>query len=278
MNRISRGVAAVTLAAPFLVVPVLAPAAVAADFGYPGGRPGGSYSGLANGFAGAGPGQPGQSYGGQSYSGPSTVPTYGGVTTEIAAASEQESTGVVLVNTLLADGAAAGTGLVLESDGLVVTNHHVIEGAEQIVVTDPATGEQYAAEVVEDDPTDDVAVLQLEDASDLATVTIDDDGLSTGDAVTAVGNAEGEGVLAAADGTVTGLDVSIAVSEERGSDASQLSDLIQVDADIVSGDSGGALLDAEGEVVGMNVAASTGWNVTGYAIPIQTVLAVAAQV
>jgi len=184
---------------------------------------------------------------------------------------------VVLIDTLLADGAAAGTGLVLESDGLVATNHHVIDGAEQIVVTDPSTGQRYAAEVVEDDPTDDVAILQLTDADDLTTVTVDDDGLAAGDAVTAVGNAEGEGVLAAADGAVTGLGVSITVSGERGSDAERLSDLIQVDADIVSGDSGGALLDAEGEVVGMNVAASTGWNVTGYAIPIQTVLAVAAQ-
>ena len=156
-------------------------------------------------------------------------------------------------------GVAAGTGIVIGSDGLVVTNHHVVEGATDISVTVVTTGATYDAEVLGYDATKDVAVLRLDGATGLATATADPGGVDVGDGVTAVGDAGGDGgSLTAADGTVTALHQPITVSDEQTGEASRLRNLIEVDADIIPGDSGGALLDASGDVVGMNVAASSG--------------------
>ncbi|MFD4326766.1 S1C family serine protease [Nocardioides sp. NPDC058538] len=230
---------------------------------------------------------PGYGYGG-------SVESYGGgivdpyrqslgsstATVDSEPATDAESTGVVLINTTVGygSGQGAGTGLTITGDGIVVTNHHVVEGATSITVTDPSTGESYAATVLGYDDVHDVAVLQLEDASGLSTVATDRDAAAQGEEVTAVGNAEGQGSLSAADGTVTDPSTAITVSNEDGT-ASDLSGLIQTDADVVSGDSGGALLDEDGEVIGMNVAATSGSaEISGYAIPIDTVLDIAAQI
>ncbi|MEA4943338.1 MAG: trypsin-like peptidase domain-containing protein [Propionicimonas sp.] len=203
-----------------------------------------------------------------------------GQTTDQAAtlASTAQSTGVVLIDTTIdyGIGAAAGTGLVLSSDGIVVTNHHVVEGSTQVEVTDPATDTNYTADVVGYDPLTDVAVLKLEDASNLATVTTDTSAIAEGDDVTAVGNSNGGGVLTASAGEVTDTSSDITVSADDGS-TEHLTDLIEVDATVVPGDSGGALLDSDGEVVGMNVAADSS-GTTGYAIGIQTVLTLADQI
>ncbi|MFT3798405.1 S1C family serine protease [Microbacterium sp.] len=205
-------------------------------------------------------------------------------TTQAAAttADAGESTGVVLVETVLGydDGAAAGTGMVLTSDGLVLTNNHVIADSTEITVTIASTGETYTATVVGVDVDDDVALLQLQGASGLATVTVDqDDDAAVGDAITAVGNAEGGGVLLAADGTITGLDTSVTTSSDGASASETLDGMIQISADVVSGDSGGALLDDEGEVIGMNTAASSGRaDVTAYAIPIDDALTIVQEI
>lgn len=204
-------------------------------------------------------------------------------TLDATTASDAQQAGVVLVSTVLGyqSAEAAGTGVVLTSDGLVVTNNHVVEGATEITVTIGTTGETYTAEVVGTDATADVAVLQLQGASGLTTVALDDDedGVAVGDAVTAVGNAEGGGVLLAADGTVTGLEESITTQAEGASSGESLTGLIEVDADVVSGDSGGPLLDDEGEVVGITTAASSGSaDITGYAIPIGDVLDVVTRI
>nr|WP_246406025.1 trypsin-like peptidase domain-containing protein [Modestobacter versicolor] len=167
--------------------------------------------------------------------------------------------------------------MVLTSDGEVLTNNHVVEGATSITVTVLSTGVSYEATVVGTDPTDDVAVLQLSDASGLDTVQADDDAVAVGDAVTAVGNAGGAAGTSAAAGTVTALDQSITATDESGQDAEQLTGLIEIAADVEAGDSGGPLYDAEGEVVGMDTAASS----TGgqaYAIPIATALSIAEQI
>jgi S1-C subfamily serine protease len=162
---------------------------------------------------------------------------------------------------------------------VVLTNHHVIEGSTAVTVTDESTGRTYQAEVVGSDSSRDIAVLKLKDASDLATATIDDDdNLKIGDAVTAVGNSQGGGELMAAAGTVTDLGRTITASGEGGGDSETLSNLIETDADVVSGDSGGALLDSEGEVVGMTTAASAGANPDGYAIDIDDALKIADQI
>lgn len=268
-------VAAIPLVAIPVATPALAVAAVSATKTY---------------AAESGPGY-GYGYGGsvESYGG-----AYGGgivdpyrqslgtstATVDSEPATEAESTGVVLINTTVGygTGQGAGTGLTITGDGIVVTNHHVVEGATSITVTDPSTGETYAATVLGYDDVHDVAVLQLEDASGLSTVATDQDAATQGEEVTAVGNAEGQGSLSAADGTVTDPSTAITVNNEDGTTA-ELSDLIQTDADVVSGDSGGALLDEDGEVIGMNVAATSGSaEISGYAIPIDTVLDIAAQI
>ncbi|WIE76814.1 S1C family serine protease [Curtobacterium sp. MCSS17_007] len=198
-------------------------------------------------------------------------------------ATTAQEKGVVTIDTVMdydTSSRAAGTGMVLTSDGTVLTNNHVIQGATSITVTDETTGKEYTADVVGSDATNDVAVLKLRDASGLSTVTLDDDGgPSTGDAVTDVGNAEGTGNLVAAAGTVTALDQDIQVQSETGTGTESLHGLIEVAADIVSGDSGGPVLDSEGEVVGMATAASSGSaQVTGYAIPITTATAIADEI
>ena len=133
-----------------------------------------------------------------------------GTQSPATAATAAQKKGVVTINTVLnydASSQAAGTGMVLTSDGTVLTNNHVIQGATSISVTDETTGKEYDAEVVGADATNDVAVLKLQDASGLSTVSLDDDGgAKTGDAVTDVGNAEGTGNLVAAAGTVTATD------------------------------------------------------------------------
>lgn len=232
---------------------------------------GGSSSGYGYGYGGPSTGLPGSS---------SDSSSTGTLDTSTATDAQQQ--GVVLIDTVLGyqSAEAAGSGVVLTSDGLVLTNNHVVEGATEITVTIGATGETYTAQIVGTDATADVAVLQLEGASGLTTATLDsDDDLAVGDAVTAVGNAEGGGVLLAADGTVTALDQSITTQAEGVSSGESLTGLIQVDADVVSGDSGGALLDDQGEVVGITTAASSGSSdITGFAIPIDDALDVATQI
>ena len=192
--------------------------------------------------------------------------------------------GVVNINTLTAQGQGAGTGMVLTSSGTVLTNNHVISGATRIQVVDADTGESYDAEVVGAAPTMDVAVLKLEGASGLDTVaTGDSDDVATGDAVVAIGNAGGDGGLpSVVTGNVVATGRSITASDPSGSDAHQLSDLIQVDAPIESGDSGGPLANADGEVIGINTAASTDRRGSatgeGYAVPINTALDIAEQI
>jgi S1-C subfamily serine protease len=132
-----------------------------------------------------------------------------------------------------------------------------------------STGESYDATVVGTDPTDDVAVLQLAGAAGLDTVQTDQDAVTAGDAITAVGNAGGAAGTSAAAGTVTALDQSITATDESSQDAEQLTGLIEIAADVEAGDSGGPLYDADGEVTGMDTAASSSGG-QAYAIPIAT--------
>jgi S1-C subfamily serine protease len=227
-------------------------------------------------------GRGGYAWGPGSYGG--TAPTPGSSTSSAVAtateATADQLVGVVDITTMLgyANGQAAGTGMVLTADGEILTNNHVVKGATSITVTVLSSGETYEATVVGTDPTDDVAVLQLTAASGLDTVQIDAGTVAVGDGVTAVGNAGGQtNSTSAAAGTVTALDQSITATDESGQDAEQLTGLIEIAADVQAGDSGGPLYDAQGEVTGMDTAASS----TGgqaYAIPIATALSIADQI
>lgn len=186
-------------------------------------------------------------------------------------ATAEESQGVVLIDTETTQGAGAGTGMVLDSSGLVLTNYHVVEGSTKIQVTIASSGVSYQASVVGHDQTHDIALLQLDGASGLDTVTLDDDSdLAASDAVTAIGNAQGQGYLSASSGSVVAVDQSIDTQAEGTVEGEHLTGLIQMDAYVVGGYSGGALLDDEGEVVGITTAASSGGQTESYAIPIDT--------
>ncbi|MEO6510379.1 MAG: trypsin-like peptidase domain-containing protein [Nocardioides sp.] len=201
---------------------------------------------------------------------------------DTSVATDAVSAGLVNITSVIGygRGEAAGTGMVIRSNGIVVTNHHVVEGSTSVQVTVVSTGRTYRARVLGYDATRDIAVLRLVGASDLETVATDSSGVSVGDDVTAVGDAGGDGgALTAAAGTVTDLRHPITVADESTGAARRLRSLIEIDADIIPGDSGGALLSSTGEVVGMNVAASSGSaNITGYVIPVRRVLRIAGAV
>jgi S1-C subfamily serine protease len=195
------------------------------------------------------------------------------------------STGVVDVTTTLGyqNGSAAGTGIVLTSTGEILTNNHVIRGATDLRVIDPSTGRSYAATVVGYSVTRDIAVLQLTGASHLHTVTLGNSAtVKVGQKVTAVGNAQGRGGKpASATGKVTAIKRSIVASDGNGL-SEQLTGLIQIDAALQPGDSGGPLLNKAGRVIGMDTAASATFafqsSHEGYAIPINQALVLAKQI
>ncbi len=195
-------------------------------------------------------------------------------------------TGVVIIETNLAfqGGQAAGTGMVLTSSGEVLTNNHVIRGATDIKVEVPSTGQSYTAKVVGYDVSDDVALLQASGASNLKAAPLGDSAtVDAGQSVQAVGNAGGAGRLTTASGTVTNVDRAITVSDDQGG-SENLSGLIETNAAVRPGDSGGPLLNAAGQVIGMDTAASASNDVAqtttndGYAIPINNAMSIVRQI
>jgi S1-C subfamily serine protease len=179
----------------------------------------------------------------------------------------------------------AGTGIVLTSNGEILTNNHVIDGATSISVTDVGNGQTYSAKVVGYDSTHDLAVLQLKNASGLKTAQLGDSSkLSVGQSVVAIGNAGGTGgTPTSAGGSITALNQSITASDELDGNSEQLSGLIEVNADVQSGDSGGSLVNSSGKVIGVDTAASDQFSFQssggqGYAIPINQALSVAKKI
>ncbi|MCL2652657.1 MAG: S1C family serine protease [Propionibacteriaceae bacterium] len=188
------------------------------------------------------------------------------------------SDGLVLIKTVVGygDGVAAGTGLVLTSNGIVITNHHVVAGSTAVTVTDPANGKKYDADVLGYDSTRDVAVLQLVGASKLPTITVSTQPVISGESITAIGNAEGGGQLVTVTGEVTQTAMTVTVTEQNSPGKSTLTNLVGTTAPLVPGDSGGAMFDNSSRVIAMNVAGSTNSHrPAGYGIPIVTALKVA---
>ena len=180
---------------------------------------------------------------------------------------------------------AAGTGMVVTADGEVLTNNHVIEGATSITATSVTTGERYTATVLGTDPTADVALLRLTKASGLTPIVVGDASkVGVGDQVVALGNAGGlGGTPAVATGYVTALEQSITASDTSGAHPQRLTGLIETDAEIRPGDSGGPLANTKAQVIGMDTAATInggfgGAANRGYAIPIQRALAIVHQI
>ena len=160
---------------------------------------------------------------------------------------------IVDINTTLGNGQAAGTGMIVSSTGEILTNNHVVAGSSSISVSIDGRSRSYSAHVVGVNLSQDVAVIQIDASiSSLPTVTFaDSSSLQVGDSVVAVGNALGRGgVPQATEGNVTALNQTITASEGRSS-AETLSGMIQSDAPIYEGDSGGALVNTSGQVVGV---------------------------
>ena len=194
--------------------------------------------------------------------------------------------GLVIINTTLQYNGeqAAATGMVISPDGLVLTNNHVIEGSTSITAR-TANGHQYQAKVVGYDVTGDIALIQLQGASGLKTVPIgNSSSVKTGDSVVGMGNAEGQNAIVPVTGQVTALNQTITAGDQGGSVTQEtLHNMIQTNADIVSGDSGGPLANSAGQVIAMDTAGNDGGfsvqqNSSGYSIPIDTALAVAGQI
>ena len=203
-----------------------------------------------------------------------------------------------------------GTGIVLTSNGEILTNNHVINGATAVSVTDIGNGKTYKATVVGYDESHDIAVLQLSGASGLTTATTGDSAaVAVGSSVVALGNAGGVGgTPSVAAGSVTALNQSITASDASSGSSEQLTGLIETNADIQAGDSGGPLVNSHGQVIGMDTAASSNYQLggggnggfggfgsgsgssgssgssnsgsttQGYAIPIDTALTIAKQI
>ncbi len=167
--------------------------------------------------------------------------------------------------------AASGSGFIISSDGYILTNYHVIEDSDSITVS-LYNGESYSATLVGYDESNDIAVLKI-DAEDLSTVTLgDSDALNVGDSVVAIGNPLGELTFSLTAGIVSALDRSITLS------SGSTMDLIQTDCAINSGNSGGALFNMYGEVIGITNAKYSSSSSSeasidniGFAIPINTV-------
>ena len=225
---------------------------------------------------------------------PSSSPSDGGTSTGTpsSASGDVASVGAIIDPTLVdiistfeyQQATGAGTGIVLSATGEILTNNHVISGSTSISVTDVGNGQTYTASVVGYDASHDVAVLQLQGASGLQTASISSSTVTVGEAVVAAGNAGGTGgTPTAAAGSVTAVDQSITASNELTGTSERLSGLIEVNAAIQSGDSGGALVDASGRVIGINTAGSSNYSLSsdtgrGFAIPIADALTIASAV
>ncbi len=196
---------------------------------------------------------------------------------------------VVDINTVLdsqgQQAQAAGTGMILTSSGEVLTNHHVVEGASSIQVTIQGRTNSYDATVIGVAPLSDVALIQIQGASSLPTVTLaDSSGLAVGQAVVALGNALGRGgTPSETQGMITALNQSITATDNSGN-SENLTGLIQSNAPISPGDSGGPLVNGAGQVVGMVTAGSAGRfrqaaaSRVGFAIPSSAALEVVNQI
>lgn len=172
-------------------------------------------------------------------------------------------------------GAASGSGFIVSSDGYILTNYHVVEDAQSITVT-LYSDDTYDAELVGYDESNDIAVLKV-DAQDLVPVTIGDStALRVGDEVVAIGNPLGELTFSLTGGMISALDRVITVS------SGVTLDLIQTDCAINSGNSGGALFNMYGEVIGITNAKYSGNGSSGtasvdnigFAIPISRVFTI----
>ncbi|MFE0672195.1 S1C family serine protease [Streptomyces sp. NPDC058867] len=222
---------------------------------------------------------------------------------DIAAIASVVSPSIVEISATSNSGESTGSGVIITSDGEIVTNNHVISGASSIKVT-TSDGKEYTAEVVGTDSSKDLALIKLQDASGLTAASLgDSDNVQVGDTVVAIGSPEGlTGTVTS--GIISALDRDVTVSTDEGQQQQQQQQgggwpfefggqqfngdtgsstttykALQTDASLNPGNSGGALIDMNGNIVGINSAmyssasssSDAGSVGLGFAIPINTV-------
>lgn len=169
-----------------------------------------------------------------------------------------------------------GTGMIITSGGEVVTNNHVIAGATSITVTLFGSLKALPATLIDTDPINDIALLQIANASNLPTVSYgNSDNVQVGDAVVAIGNALGlsAGTPTVTQGIISARGRTVQASDASGTTTETLTNMFQTDAAINPGNSGGPLVDSSGRVIGMNTAVASSANGSaqaqniGFAIP-----------
>lgn len=162
----------------------------------------------------------------------------------------------------------AGTGIIVTSDGLIMTNNHVIEGANTLSVF-TSNGKEYKdAKVVARDPQNDIAFIRVK-ASGLQAATLGDSAqVKVGTKVLAIGNALGQYQNTVTEGIISGLGRPVTAADQSGDNLEQLQNLFQTDAAINPGNSGGPLVNLEGKVIGINTAVAGDAQSIGFAIPI----------
>jgi peptidase Do len=167
---------------------------------------------------------------------------------------------------------AAGTGFILSSDGYVATNKHVVSGASKIgVILDDGTAYEDV-ELVGTDPLNDFAIIKINNVNNLSPVKLGDSKTtSAGQQVVAIGNALGAYQNSVTSGIISGKGRSLTATDSGRTQYETLSDMIQTDAAINGGNSGGPLVNAAGEVIGINTAYASQGNNVGFAIPISSV-------
>ncbi len=160
-----------------------------------------------------------------------------------------------------------GSGVVVTAAGLILTNNHVVENAQRLTVT-TADGQELSATVVSTDPAHDIAVIRATGGTLVPATLGDSSTLQVGETVLAIGSPLGEFTETVTRGIVSALDRSITVGDQQTGRGQDLSGLIQTDAAINPGNSGGALINDQGEVIGMNTAVAGSAEGIGFAIPI----------
>ena len=183
-----------------------------------------------------------------------------------------DANGVAFIESKVSEGIASGSGVVLDDEGHVLTNNHVIEGTSEVTVSLESEGQMYPATVVGTEPNSDLALLKVEaPASKLHPLTLgNSDRVEVGDPVVAIGNPFD------LQRTVTSGIVSALQREIQAPDGVTIDHVIQTDAAINPGNSGGPLINAAGEVIGINSQIATGGSGSegnvgiGFAIPINT--------
>jgi S1-C subfamily serine protease len=208
----------------------------------------------------------------------------GSISSSVSSIAAAASPAVVTIETTVVSqrsefrsgsGTGVGSGFIYSADGYILTAAHVVEGASQITVTLP-DGRAFKGTVAASNPTLDVAVVKIA-ASGLPTIAIGKSAdLRIGQTVMAIGDPLGEYPGSVTVGIVSGLDRSVTVADEVTRQARDLTGLVQTDAAINQGNSGGPLIDASGAVIGIVNAGSSAAQGIGFAIPIDAAAAVMA--